>query len=65
MELHNIFIFTIGSSNFSEFMVNTESLDTVDVLLLVRLLKDNFEDVVLLFFSFSPVPWAEVPVALC
>jgi hypothetical protein len=46
-------------------MVNTESLDTVDALLLVRLLKDIFEGVVLLFFTFSPLPWAEVPVAFC
>ena len=61
----NIFIFTIGSSNSSEFMVNTESLDTVDALLLVRLLKDIFEGAVLLIFTFSPLPWAEVPVAFC
>jgi hypothetical protein len=46
-------------------MVNTESLDTVDALLLVRLLKDIFEGAVLLIFTFSPLPWAEVPVAFC
>ena len=46
-------------------MVNTESLDTVDALLLVRLLKDIFEGAVLLIFTFPPLPWAEVPVAFC